>query len=150
MNIKHRFEKLKNGDLKGVTIYPARKIEITVDNINMDIGEQPEYEIVNIIKKKQVPVLHKFLAEQYCLQSDKLKPTLDYLEQHKNIDAEGKVVSLLKDIKNDKKFKQYPKLDKYAEMVVQKDTAQRTEKTGRDALNKIKEQIDFIEKNYKI
>jgi hypothetical protein len=144
-------QKMSDGSLKAIVITGQKDMTpITIDGIEYDIGIQEEHRIVQNIKPEAIGIMYRYLREQLSTQEALVKPHKDYFEQHKDIDAEGKVADLLKEIKNDKKFKEWPKLDKYADIAVKKVESKKVIDTYMKSINIIIAQLKFFEENFKL
>lgn len=150
-DVTYNHEIDKDGNLVSWTIYPEREVVNMLHDKEVVLGVQPEYRVSNVVSKDNVPLLKEFLLEQLQLQRDKVKPSQDYIEQHGHLDPSGKVQDLLKQLTDkqlQKKFKDYPKLDKYAEMVVKLNEAKRNVELFERSCGVIQQHLDFIEKHF--
>lgn len=148
-NVKYEYEIGKNGELITWTIYPEREVTIQVEGKDITVGVQPSYKISNVVAKENAGILYRFLDEQIQLQTDKAKPAYDFVEQHGHLDPYGKVQELLKQIADKdvaKKFKDWNKLDKYADMVAKLQEAKNNIEMVEHSMAAIKSHKTFVEK----
>jgi hypothetical protein len=153
MDVNEKLSLTKEGDLKAVRTYPGKEVEIEVDDIKHIIGKQADYDIVQVIKKDEVPYLYRFLQQQKNMHEIKLKPNKDYVNQHQHIDPNGKVEEMLKHLTDDKSkkvFKDYKNLDKYSQMVVNLAESKKIMESTEEIISSLQDQLDFIKKNFKI
>ena len=145
MTDEQKFEVLPNGDVEGTTIYPENKVVITVGGRESEIGFAPSYEVKQVIKKEKIPDLLTYLREQKDYFATRVKKNNEVLEQTEHVDIDklkGEFVKLPLDSKP--KMAKLKGLDQLAEQYHMKSSALKNGKVLQDGLDKIQEQIDFL------
>lgn len=143
---KQEFKKLPSGDVEGVMVYPSTKVTIQINGRESEIGEQPEYEVKQIIKKEKINDLLEYLRQQKDHFAHRLKSAQEVLDKTEHIDIDklqGALLSLPEEVS--KKSKKLASLNKLAEDYYMKSGALKNMKILEENLAKIEEQIQFLQ-----
>jgi len=137
----------KDRNLIATTITSTKPVMAKIGARDVPVGFADPIIQIQRIAKENVEILYTSLVEQLETQVDVLKPQRDYLEVHEHYDAEGKMFKVLDDMKREG-FKKYPKLDKYADIIMSIQSAKDTMKTLEPGLKSITQQVKFLSENY--
>ena len=141
--------KLENGDMHADQIYPATQVDISVDDIDYEIGTSPEQHRIQIIKKDMIPILYKFLKQQIGNTKDIIAPHQDLMDKHGDMDIQGEILAKLEklELSNNQKGK-YAALDQFVQLCQNLATARKTVKVYQTNLDEISKQLKWMEENY--
>lgn len=148
---KFEYKVDKEGRLVSIVTYPAKEIEIPAGNNKMTVGTQNAYEVLSVIEKDKVKDIYLFLVEQFKLLSNDKEKMQKRLEELKYVDEE-KIAPLLTDatiLEAAKKKKKLEYINDFLQKVALKIDLKSKVDLIEPNLNKYREQIDFIEKNFK-
>jgi len=147
--MKDRMEVMDNGDIKAIVTYPQRDVEVKVKGKPFVIGVQPAYDVVNITHKDRLKDLLAFLYEQREMLSDRLKQAKDVIERTEYASSDALAEAINKVDPEKLKNKHFKELNDIANDVKLNNDAKMRLPLIQKNVDKISEQIDFIEKNNK-
>ena len=155
LNQKTTYEKTNDGSFKATIKQGEQKVEVGIKGKMIEIGVQPGYTYHNIIPKDKVVSLREFLQEQYDALKQKSDAAKSAMDQFSFVEGADKIATsiatLLKSEKIDKHAmsRRLVSINELARKVDQKINATANFEVIKLSLDKIKEQLVFIDANFK-
>jgi hypothetical protein len=134
----------EEGDLQGVSVYPRKVVEIKVNGEPVEIGYQPEYEVLNIINKDKVDKLKIYLQEQLDMLLARKKQAVEVIAKTEAYSLEGMKEAIEKLPKDKMNAKKLQELNGLSKNVLMNTDAKANLIILDNGIAEIEEQLDFI------
>lgn len=137
----------KEGNIESTQSFTEVESTITVDDVSHIIGKRKPYVVVQSVERRFSKQLYKFLKQQLSIQQMLAKPAADFMEKNKELERFTEFEETLKGFMKNPKGRKLQELNHLAGIIAQIPSNKRQVATYQQSVDKIQEQISWIEKN---
>jgi hypothetical protein len=90
------FKVMPNGDVKAIQSYEAKPVVQAINGVDVTLGEQPAYEVINVVNKDKIPELLEYLKGQESEVQKRIDSAKEVIKKNEFLDCEVLSAAIMK------------------------------------------------------